>query len=277
MSKAFEGSKAFLNIPIGIARDKDLLKKPKTILLMGEIVSMLNVTGEFFMSNKKIASRLDVTTRTVSDYLDILEHKRLISREKVVSDENGAIIGRKIRAGADLVKYISIGWGNELHGGSESGFYTLVKPTSHKKNRDNRTINRTEEDINSSPAKKQDEPPIPYKEIINYLNFKTRKHLDYRTKSYQRLIRGRWNDNVRKDKTPEQKLADFKKVIDNKAFDWQGDAKMWNYMKPSTLFAPSHFDEYLNQSETRYVPPTNGGYGGEADLPLLPDDYDLPF
>lgn len=277
MSKAFEGSKAFLNIPIGIARDKDLLKKPKTILLMGEIVSMLNVTGEFFMSNKKIASRLDVTTRTVSDYLDILEHKRLISREKVVSDENGAIIGRKIRAGADLVKYISIGWGNELHGGSESGFYTLVKPTSHKKNRDNRTINRTEEDINSSPAKKQDEPPIPYKEIINYLNFKTRKHLDYRTKSYQRLIRGRWNDNVRKDKTPEQKLADFKKVIDNKAFDWQGDAKMWNYMKPSTLFAPSHFDEYLNQNETRYVPPTNGGYGGEADLPLLPDDDDLPF
>ncbi|UWF80198.1 MAG: hypothetical protein [Bacteriophage sp.] len=277
MSKAFEGSKAFLNIPIGIARDKDLLKKPKTILLMGEIVSMLNVTGEFFMSNKKIASRLDVTTRTVSDYLDILEHKRLISREKVVSDENGAIIGRKIRAGADLVKYISIGWGNELHGGSESGFYTLVKPTSHKKNRDNRTINRTEEDINSSPAKKQDEPPIPYKEIINYLNFKTRKHLDYRTKSYQRLIRGRWNDNVRKDKTPEQKLADFKKVIDNKAFDWQGDAKMWNYMKPSTLFAPSHFDEYLNQNETRYVPPTNGEYGGEADLPLLPDDYDLPF
>lgn len=277
MSKAFEGSKAFLNIPIGIARDKDLLKKPKTILLMGEIVSMLNVTGEFFMSNKKIASRLDVTTRTVSDYLDILEHKRLISREKVVSDENGAIIGRKIRAGADLVKYISIGWGNELHGGSEAGFYTLVKPTSHKKNRDNRTINRTEEDINSSPAKKQDEPPIPYKEIINYLNFKTRKHLDYRTKSYQQLIRGRWNDDVRKDKTPEQKLADFKKVIDNKAFDWQGDAKMWNYMKPSTLFAPSHFDEYLNQNEIRYVPPTNGGYGGEADLPLLPDDDDLPF
>jgi hypothetical protein len=51
----FKGSKAFLNIPVGIARDKELLKKPKTILLMGEIISMLNVTGEFFMSNKKIS------------------------------------------------------------------------------------------------------------------------------------------------------------------------------------------------------------------------------
>ena len=67
----FKGAKAFLNIPVGIARDKDLLKKPKTILLMGEIVSMLNVTGEFFMSNKKIAQRLGVSTRTVNDYLDL--------------------------------------------------------------------------------------------------------------------------------------------------------------------------------------------------------------
>lgn len=75
MNKQFEGSKLFLNIPIGISRDKELLKKPKTILLMGEIVSMLNVTGEFFMSNKQIANRLDCTKSTVNDYLKILEKR----------------------------------------------------------------------------------------------------------------------------------------------------------------------------------------------------------
>lgn len=269
MSKAFEGSKAFLNVPIGIARDKDLLKKPKTILLMGEIVSMLNVTGEFFMSNKKIASRLDVTTRTVSDYLDILEHKRLISREKVVSDENGAIIGRKIRAGADLVKYISIGWGNVFHGGSEADFYTLVKPTSHKKNRDNRTINRTEEDINSSPAKKQDEPPIPYKEIIDYLNQKTGTHYKSSSKATRALIRARWKERYR--------LEDFKKVIDNKTFSWQ-NTDMWKYMRPSTLFRESKFDTYLNENNLNLHKdkPTSGGYGGVVDISSIPDD-ELPF
>ncbi len=48
----FKGSNIFLNIPINIARDPVLLDKtPKGILLMGEIVSMLNVTGKFFMSN----------------------------------------------------------------------------------------------------------------------------------------------------------------------------------------------------------------------------------
>lgn len=152
MEKVFEGSKAFLNIPVGIARDKQLLKKPKTILLMGEIISMLNVTGEFFMSNKKISERLQVSTRTVNDYLDILEKKKLIIREKIVSDENNAIIGRKIHAGATLVKYISPGWGSTLHEGSEAGFTPLVKPTSHKKNRDNRTTNRTVNKSSSSSS-----------------------------------------------------------------------------------------------------------------------------
>lgn len=152
MEKVFKGSKAFLNIPVGIARDKELLKKPKTILLMGEIISMLNVTGEFFMSNKKISERLQVSTRTVNDYLDILEKKKLIIREKIVSDENNAIIGRKIRAGATLVKYISLGWGSTLHEGSEADFTPLVKPTSHKKNRDNRTTNRTVNKSSSSSS-----------------------------------------------------------------------------------------------------------------------------
>lgn len=119
---------------------------------MGEIISMLNVTGEFFMSNKKISERLQVSTRTVNDYLDILEKKKLIIREKIVSDENNAIIGRKIHAGATLVKYISLGWGSTLHEGSEAGFTPLVKPTSHKKNRDNRTTNRTVNKSSSSSS-----------------------------------------------------------------------------------------------------------------------------
>lgn len=156
MEKVFEGSKAFLNIPVGVARDKELLKKPKTILLMGEIISMLNVTGEFFMSNKKISERLQVSTRTVNDYLDILEKKNLIIREKIMNDENGAIIGRKIRAGAALVKYISLGWGSTLHEGSEADFTPLVKPTSHKKNSINRSSNRA---VNKSSSGKKEEDP----------------------------------------------------------------------------------------------------------------------
>ena len=87
MENEFKGVRAFLMIPPSISRDEDLLKKPKSILLMGEIISMLNVTGEFFMSNRKIAEHLRVSIRQVNRYLDLLEKKKLIEREKVVSDK----------------------------------------------------------------------------------------------------------------------------------------------------------------------------------------------
>lgn len=236
--QVFEGSRAFLMIPPAIARDKELLKKPKTIILMGEIISMLNVTGEFFMSNKKIAERLDVSARTVNEYLGILESKKLIERTKIISQENGAIVGRQIRAGVDL-----------------------VKPTSHKYNSNNRTV---EDTYSSADA----EPPIPYKEIIDYLNKKTNQHLRYQTKAYQKLIRQRFEEGAT--------LEDFKKAIDNQAYAWQG-TRFWKYMRPSTLFQASKFDSYVNANDLNQAKqPSNGGYGGEPNISDIPDD-DLLF
>lgn len=270
MDDKFTGSKAFLNIPVGIARDKDLLKKPKTILLMGEIVSMLNVTGSFFMGNKKIAQRLGVSTRTVNDYLDILEQKKLIKREKVISKENDAIIGRKISAGVDLMKYISLGWCDELHYPSEAHFTTLVKPTSHKKNRiieqNNRTIN------NNKNSSADAEHHIPYKEIIDYLNQNTGQKLKPTTKIYRKLIKARWGEGYT--------LQDFKTVIDNKKREWQG-TEFWQYMTPKTLFASSHFDEYLNANKRESN--SNRGSGFNIDEESQKrffdqiDDSELPF
>lgn len=268
MEDKFIGSKAFLNVPVGITRDEDLLKKPKTILLMGEIVSMLNVTGEFFMSNKKIAQRLGVSTRTVNDYLDILEKKKLIEREKVISKENDAIIGRKIRAGAALVKYISLGWCDEFHKDSEADFTTLVKPTSHKKNnikeQNNRTTNK------DSPA--DAEHHIPYEEIIDYLNKKAGTHYKATTTGTKKLIKARWNEGYT--------LQDFKTVINNKAFEWQASPKMWRYMRPATLFS-SKFDDYLNANDLDNArkEPTTGGYEELLNEPNIQDipDSDLPF
>ena len=71
MENEFKGSKAFLMIPPSISRDEDLLRKPKSILLMGEIISMLNVTGNFFMSNQKIAEHLKVSGRQVLSLIHI--------------------------------------------------------------------------------------------------------------------------------------------------------------------------------------------------------------
>jgi len=40
---------------------------------------------------------------------------------------------------------------------------------------------------------------------------------------------------------------DFKHVIDTKTSQWQDDQKMHVFIRPSTLFRPSNFEDYLNE------------------------------
>lgn len=96
-----------------------------------------------------------------------------------------------------------------------------------------------------SPSGQSTEPPIPYKEIISYLNKKSGK--EYRVgrsqskTSNRGLIKARWNDGFR--------LKDFKQVIDTKCSQWANDSKMNVYLRPATLFG-NKFDQYLNEKTT---------------------------
>ncbi len=86
---------------------------------------------------------------------------------------------------------------------------------------------------------KPDNDEIPYQAIIDDLNQRTGKHFKL-TKKHGSLIRARWDEGYR--------LNDFLKVHENKVSEWLNDSKFRRYLQPSTLYAPSHFDEYLNSS-----------------------------
>lgn len=78
-------------------------------------------------------------------------------------------------------------------------------------------------------------------EIIEYLNIKTGSKFKATTKPYIQAIRSRLKEGYTVD--------DFKTVIDKKCREWKG-TKLEKYLTPKTLFAPSHFDTYLNSNET---------------------------
>lgn len=80
-------------------------------------------------------------------------------------------------------------------------------------------------------------------EIVKYLNDVTKKNYQVKGKTYE-LINARLNEGY----TPD----DLKKVIDVKYREWKGTAYE-KFVRPSTLFAPSHFEEYLNQPEKEPV------------------------
>ena len=82
-----------------------------------------------------------------------------------------------------------------------------------------------------------DDTQKPHVEIIEYLNSKTGSKFKPSTKPYIVAIQARLKEGYTVD--------DFKTVINKKCEEWAG-TKMEKYLTPKTLFAPSHFDQYLN-------------------------------
>ena len=79
------------------------------------------------------------------------------------------------------------------------------------------------------------------KEVIDYLNSKAGTKYRYSETSL-RHIRARLNETYSVD--------DCKAVIDKKAAEWMGDAKLQQYLRPETLFG-SKFESYLNAPEVK--------------------------
>lgn len=222
----YKGANLFLNIPVGVAHDDRLKDKDK--LLYGEIYAMLNVTNSFFMSNSKLAERLNCSEPTIKRSLARLEECGFIKRNNVYE-------GKQI-----VRRTISIG---RINSDPRVGS-TMTLPPVHERSEgrvtsdpDNRTINRasnrTEEDILSG---KPDH--APYQEILDYLNSKVGTSYRASSKATQRLIKARYNEGF--------EVEDFKRVIDNKVASWGKDPKMSQYLRPNTLFG-TKFEAYLNE------------------------------
>ncbi|MGH0464387.1 hypothetical protein BACERE00185_03110 [Bacillus mobilis] len=118
--------------------------------------------------------------------------------------------------------------------------------------------------INTSSSDESDtKVPIPYQEILEYLNEKAEKNFNHKAEAHRKLIRARWNEGYTVD--------NFKTVINNKTSQWLGKFDRDNkpldrYLRPSTLFAQKHFDNYLN--ETVSEPRSNQQqYGNHIDIP----------
>lgn len=108
---------------------------------------------------------------------------------------------------------------------------------------------KTSQDKTKNPNAVADGDPIPFGEIIGYLNEKARKNFRPSTESYRRHIRARWKEGYR--------LEDFKRVIDIKCASWdkppkpgKKDTRTW--LRPQTLFG-TNFDSYLNEEMPKEV------------------------
>lgn len=73
----------YTNIPAFVRYDEELLTKPKSILLYGEIVALSNKKGYCWATNAYFASNLKVSTRMIQSYLDLLVKKKYVARKLI--------------------------------------------------------------------------------------------------------------------------------------------------------------------------------------------------
>lgn len=235
ISSSFEGSRLFLNIPASVAHDARF-KSDKSILLYGEIYSMINVTGTFFMSTNKIAERLRCSRTTVINCIHELKELGYIDT-KTVKGKHGETKGRQISLTQGVQRTVLPPYSSLDEGGT-----ARLTQTEHINRTTNKTRNRYIGQVEPDRHRQQRE------KIIDYLNSKLGTSYRANASKNKRLIDARLNEGYQ--------LADFKKVIDHKYADWHDDQRMSKYLRPETLFG-TKFEGYLNEKQTTSVLLTN--------------------
>lgn len=98
--------------PAFVRYDSDLLKKPKSILLYGEITALSNQKGYCWAGNSYFAERLKVSKRMIQDYLDILVKKKYVAR-KLIYKKNSKQVEKRILSIASRPGEIDFTGGDE--------------------------------------------------------------------------------------------------------------------------------------------------------------------
>ena len=218
-------------IPKEIWLSTDLKVMEKLILV--EIDSLDNEDG-CFASNEHFSKFFSLSKNRCSEIIKSLEKKGYIEIVYIYQERSKVLSRRVIRCSRNI----------------DGGIRNIDNPIrkteeGYSENREDNNTSFSNTFSNTSNKKdiveQSSTAPLPYEEIVQYLNQKTNKNFKHTSKVTQRHIRARLAEGFT--------VSDFKQVIDNKCNDWLRDQKMKEYLRPETLFG-TKFESYLNSKTT---------------------------
>ena len=215
-------------IPKEIWLSTDLKVMEKLILV--EIDSLDNEDG-CFASNEHFSKFFSLSKNRCSEIIKSLEKKGYIKIDYIYQEGSKAISRRVIRC----VRNIDGGIRN-----IDNPIRKTEEGYSENREDNNTSFNNTFSNTSNKKdiVEQSSTTPLPYEEIVQYLNQKTGKNFKHTSKATQRHIKARFADGFT--------LDDFKQVIDTKTSQWLKDKKMSAYLRPDTLFG-TKFESYLNE------------------------------
>ena len=235
-------------IPKEIWLSTDLKVMEKLILV--EIDSLDNEDG-CFASNEHFSKFFSLSKNRCSEIIKSLEKKGYIKIDYIYQEGSKAISRRVIRC----VRNIDGGIRN-----IDNPIRKTEEGYSENREDNNTSFNNTFSNTSNKKdiVEQSSTTPLPYEEIVQYLNQKTNKNFKHTSKVTQRHIRARLAEGFT--------VSDFKQVIDKKCNDWLRDQKMKEYLRPETLFG-AKFESYLNSKSTTARP--KGPYIDSCGLKVL--------
>lgn len=201
--------------------DKELKANEK--LLFSEITALANKYGYCTASNGYLADLYGVKKTTVSHWLIHLKEKNYISIE-IERNDKKEIISRKIYPIST-----PIAQKNNRYSKNEQD------PIAQKSKENITSINN----INSEVDKESKRDRFDYDKFISWFNEITGRNFSSKA-LFKKYINARLNEGFTKE--------DIAKVVTFKAGKWK-DTEMKEYLRPNTLFALSHFDNYLQEAK----------------------------
>ena len=227
---------------------KQLLMSSNYWTLNKDVVKMFGIETAFMLTNLAEAESMMSdeegwfyqTHETVESITGLSRHKQDVAIDKL---EKAGILHKEVR-GIPAKRYFKLDYEaltNKFVKNSQTSMQNISK-LDCKKSATNKESNIKKVDKESidkdTLSSSSEHDRIPYVDIVNYLNEKTGSQYRATTRKTQNLIKARFNDGF--------KLADFKKVIDNKTAEWYNNSKMNKFLRPETLFG-TKFESYLNQ------------------------------
>lgn len=229
MSKT-EQSSYFAIIPAKVRYSKELSDRAK--LLFGEINALANKEGFCYASNSYFAELYKCSPQAISKHIAVLEKAGFL---KIEYDKTAGNIRRiwPINTPAEATQNTppyqpTVDRPINLQ-------FNPYQPTVEHNNIYNKDIVVFDENDATSES---EEAAEFIEKVVSYLNAKTSGKYRPTTAATKKAITARKREGYC--------LEDFMAVIDNRAEAWLNDPKMAQYLRPSTLFAPSKFESYLN-------------------------------
>lgn len=136
MESSFTGSSYYVLIPEKILHNNKL--SPFARLIYGELLALANINGFAWISNKKLAEKYDVTTRTITQAVSALETENLLVTKLIYKPNSKEVERREI--------YFNAPMENNFMGVSKKSSIPYGKnlPYPIEKNfQDNNTVNNT--------------------------------------------------------------------------------------------------------------------------------------